>query len=75
MAFRASFGFSRNTAASVKMDRAALRRQQRADLVDVTLDAGEIDVVRSAARQQQLEQAPAWTSVGIGVIAKQYGIF
>ena len=56
------------------MDRAGVRRQKRADLVDVALDAGEIDVVRGAAGQQQLEQAPARTGVGIAVIAKQRDI-
>ena len=49
----------------LKMDRPGVRRQKRADLVDVALDAGEIDVVRGAAGQQQLEQAPARTGVGI----------
>jgi hypothetical protein len=58
----------------LKMDRAGVRRQQRPDLVDVALDAGEIDVVRGAAGQQQLEQALARTGVGIAVIAKQRDI-
>ena len=58
----------------LKMDRPGVRRQKRTDLVDVALHAGEIDVVRGAAGQQQLEQAPARTGVGIGVIAKQRDI-
>ena len=58
----------------LKMDRPGVHRQKRADRVDVALDAGEIDVVRGAAGQQQLEQAPARTGVGIGVIAKQRDI-
>ena len=56
------------------MDRIRVCHQNCADLVDVAFGAGEIDVVRGGVGQHQLEQAPAWTGVGIAVIAKQRDI-